>query len=1048
MFEVNDKGFILKNININDYTKAKTQIIQEFLNEGKAFQENDNFIIPHEIVSKLTSEEVSILEFPEFYPFGIKIESYGKLTDNYFRYNYYFVDPNLVPFANPKIIGCYIEINEEQKYILPYELFVLKKEMDDFNLKVSCDSKYRSKIIENNYLKFSKIKELSTQTGVFLDKYLNSERVIFPKKIAIVLDELVNNQIKITPIICREDKKEEDDDEKVLIPLDENKEFLEQFEKLERVKKFYTLKDNTTITFEDNQLDELKKIKKLRYVSKETLKKIPEILNQDVIDFETPILIKGKKVYWSERVKEIGVYEPKPITFPFTDDKIRPKVEIEGRKGKRKKREKVSSKLSLKIKDNISLKEYIKENVKKRSNDIYIPYNRLKNETKLLPHQKEGIRKLQELYVSPKISGCLLADDMGLGKTLQTLVFLAWTNEIERKKNNQLDPILIIAPVTLIKNWIEEYEKFLKPLWGPFWEIYGNRIRNFKKSDIQFSTKISTEIELSKLPEDELKKMIENEEYFLLDLSIIGKGEIAITTYETVRNYQFSFAKKDWSIVVVDEAQKMKNPTSMISNTIKALKYDFAIAITGTPVENSWVDLWNIMDFIQPGYFGSLSEFSDKFITPIKNKNADIRELGKELKGKIDNFMIRRLKEDILEGLPPKNEKIYKKEMPEIQLKTYNSAITSFQKGLDIEYMIQIILKLREISLHPYIYKFSLDYFEKLTDKEIINSSARFQVLIQTLDKIKKRNEKVVIFLENKKLQKILRRIIMNRYNLQNEVFIINGETRSSLRNEFIKKFQEIEGFHVIILSPLAAGVGITITEANNVIHLSRLWNPAKEDQATDRVYRIGQKKEVFVHIPITFHHKLISEPSFDEQLHNLLERKRELSKTILFPPTIGKKELIKEFGELKPKSEIENGQKINLNFIDNLPPDDFEEFITKLFIHLNYSKVETTPKSGDMGADIIVIDENKGNLLIQCKHVKNPNNSIDPKAVREIVTAKNYYEHIYKCSFQLLVITNSLSFTPSAKAHAKFNNVKLISRKELKILLNESNLSLEKLLY
>jgi len=708
-------------------------------------------------------------------------------------------------------------------------------------------------------------------------------------------------------------------------------------------------------------------------------------------------------------------------------------------KVKAKWREK-SSRIILQIKDNIDKKEF-EATIEQRKNDIFIPENQLKTNVKLLHHQLEGIKRMQELYIGG-FHGVLLGDDMGLGKTLQTLVFLAWRTELEKKYGNKVDPILIVAPVSLIENWKDEYEKFLKPLWGNFYEIHGSKLSNFRNSNTNLKATKETD-----LNEEEIANLLEKDEYFLLDLSQIEFNSAAITTYETLRNYQFSFAKKKWSTVVVDEAQKMKNPTSMVSNAIKALECDFAVAITGTPVENSWIDLWNLIDFIQPGFLASLIEFNKKFVLPLKNKDVDILEIGKELMEKINPFLIRRIKENILEGLPQKYENQEKETLPDIQLNTYIEAIKNFQQQVDRKHIFEIIAKLRDISLHPYLYK-SLNSLETHNDEEFIEASARFKILFKIIEKIKEKDEKLVIFLESKKLQQILKRIIYNKYGI--ETFIINGETKPSLRKNFIDNFQRSNGFNIIILSPLAAGVGLTITAANHVIHLNRLWNPAKEDQATDRVYRIGQEKDVYINIPIGIHEKLEAaeyKGSFDEKLNRLLERKRKLSRSVLIPSIITETDIMEDILET-PTIKEPSKSSIDINGIDSISGENFEKFVGNLYRHLGYRNAHVTPLIGDNGADVVVIDKEKGNFLIQCKHVSNPKQNIQKTGVQEIISAKNLYEKNYDCKFELIVFTNAEGFTSGATQLAEVNNVKLMKRIDLKNIINEHKISISSLLF
>lgn len=464
----------------------------------------------------------------------------------------------------------------------------------------------------------------------------------------------------------------------------------------------------------------------------------------------------------------------------------------------------------------------------------------------LKDHQKEGVAWLQHLYKS-KASGCLMADDMGLGKTLQILYFIDWHS---RKYANH-KPYLIVAPISLLENWKNEYERFfMQPRMKINMLTSKDVTRKFDKSIV-----------------DKMQKM-----------------DIILTNYESLRISQLNFCAVEFDVVALDEAQKIKSPGTLVTNAAKALKCNFKIAMTGTPVENSLLDLWCIMDFCVPGLLGNAKAFAAQYQNPLKKEDTDIVALGNEVHDKLGVYFMRRLKKDAAKDLPDKIELKEKVLMPPVQKETYASVVNDYTSGIQPN-MLVTIMHLREVSEHPYLYDSTLLNHE--TD-EIVETSARLQATIKFLDEIKKKGEKVIIFVERKETQKMLQKLCLERYGIITK--IINGDTPSIVkrnmpnkqsRQSSIDEFQAVDGFNVIIMSPVAAGMGLNVTAANHVIHYSRHWNPAKENQATDRAYRIGQTKDVFVYYPMAVRADI---KSFDETLDDLLSRKTSLATSTIFP--------------------------------------------------------------------------------------------------------------------------------------------------------------------
>lgn len=488
-----------------------------------------------------------------------------------------------------------------------------------------------------------------------------------------------------------------------------------------------------------------------------------------------------------------------------------------------------------------------------------LPSN-LKTKT-LFPHQQGGITWLQEHWCAGS-PGALLADDMGLGKTLQTLAFLAWVQEKMDAGLHPRKPFLIVAPTGLLKNWEAESKKHLmEPGLGRLVRAFGSNMRELGDAGLRQS-----------------KKRLEEAEWVL-------------TTYETLRDKIGVFLPVDWAVVCFDEVQKIKNPQSRMTEMAKSLKADFILALTGTPVENALSDLWSIMDACQPGLLGSLKEFSGQYQKPAEE---DVKlETGRELRAKLETqvnppALLRRMKEGHLPGLPEKEVHKLDLVMGQEQAGAYSGIIAQAaqvkgQRGA----MLEILQKLRKVSLMlPGRLK-----EEGLTDN-LVAESARLQGMMEILEKIQANREKALIFIEYLDLQEALMVYLQQRFGLTSPPSRISGKVAGALRQRLVDDFQNRpEGeFDIMLLSPKAGGVGLTLTAANHVIHLSRWWNPAVEDQCTDRVFRIGQERAVHVYYPLAIHQKY-GDHSFDRNLHELLERKRVLSTSVLAPPEVSNSE-------------------------------------------------------------------------------------------------------------------------------------------------------------
>lgn len=484
----------------------------------------------------------------------------------------------------------------------------------------------------------------------------------------------------------------------------------------------------------------------------------------------------------------------------------------------------------------------------------------------LRDHQLQGVAWLQHLFkLSPTdVSGCLLADDMGLGKTIQLLTFLVWYLEAYPQDK----PVLIVAPVSLLDNWERELGQFFYADALPVLKLYGAALSavKFKKDEI---------------PADIKAKGIKN----LLRPGWLGGARIVLTTYETLRDQEFSLARQQWSIVVCDEAQKLKNPAALVTQAIKAIPARFRVACTGTPVENSLIDLWCLFDFIQPGFLGGLNQFGREYQRPIEAALERDTVALERLRKLIEPQTLRRTKQDVAKDLPAKIEDrgCRSLTMHGLQRDLYLSEVSAYSRKQQIEEqldqkssgMLGLLHKLKLICAHPYSVQ---------PDARLREHSPKMQWLMRTLESIKAagQGDKVIVFTELRDIQRELQHAIQERFGLR--ATVINGDTSTSSesaisRQKLIDQFQAQPGFGVIILSTIAVGFGVNVQAANHVIHFTRCWNPAKEDQATDRAYRIGQTKDVHVYYPTVLDSGMTT---FEATLDQLLSKRRELAQDML----------------------------------------------------------------------------------------------------------------------------------------------------------------------
>lgn len=602
------------------------------------------------------------------------------------------------------------------------------------------------------------------------------------------------------------------------------------------------------------------------------------------------------------------------------------------------------------------------------------------NEFDLKPFQKYGVSWLQANFVAGR-SGVLLADDMGLGKTLQVLTFLAWLIEKGWKNNipnndplwhqeafeqgyPYTHPILVVTPITLLENWENEIPKFFKSqgeIFSPFIKVDSSNIRSF-------------------LISEDLKGREYKTGYASLNLDLLKRFKLIITNYDTVKNYQHSFGRVRWSALVTDEAQEIKNPKPDVTRALKEVASNsrFKIAMTGTPIENTLLDLWCIMDFCSPGLLGSAKAFRTTYENEdsrlgLQEAIAQLREVLQHNQGH-SSYVLSRFKEDYLkEELPTKI--VDNAELPvaacfKLSVGEWQTVEDLFRAGLKIKKRgkhFEVIHQLAKFYQHPALLQ---ENWHQYSIDELLRMSSKFNWLYQCLQTIQRRSEKVLIFTRSVDMQQLIRQLLIEKFDIM--LAPINGQAKStartgqSERHKTLQAFKNTPGFCTLILSPEVAGVGLNIVEANHVIHYGRWWNPALEDQATCRAYRLGQKKNVYVYYPIS-QAPIEGKVTFDETLHQLLAYKSGLRHDFLVPTDacfVNEEDVLNSmYQQVENMPDTAPFTWADLDTIDGL---QFEALVSLLLRAQGYHTL-LTPRSNDYGADVIATKENIS-YLVQCK--------------------------------------------------------------------------------
>ena len=451
----------------------------------------------------------------------------------------------------------------------------------------------------------------------------------------------------------------------------------------------------------------------------------------------------------------------------------------------------------------------------------------------LRPYQQTGVHWL---YFLTRLGlGACLADDMGLGKTIQVLALLLVLDE-QAERATKKTPSLLVAPASLLANWALEAERFTPGL-------------NIMVAHPSF------------MPADELKSP---------KVDRLAATDLVVTSYATLPRLAW-MAETHWRLVVLDEAQVIKNPGAKQTKAVKALNAGGRIVLTGTPIENNLRDLWSIFDFVNPGLLGSSKAFA-KFVKAMASQPqvsyAPLRRL-------VQPYILRRLKSDksIIDDLPDKTEIKAFCHLARKQAALYQSAVAEFEERLKLSgegiarrgLVLSTIMRLKQICNHP---------AQWLGDGAYVDDdSGKFARLREIAETVASRQEKLLVFTQFKEIIPPLEKLLGATFGRPG--LVLHGETPVAKRKELVRKFQEEEQTSFFVLSLKAGGAGLNLTGASHVVHFDRWWNPAVENQATDRAYRIGQKRNVLVH-------KFICRGTIEDKIDQLIESKRLLAEDFL----------------------------------------------------------------------------------------------------------------------------------------------------------------------
>lgn len=1062
----------------------------QLLELGFAVIDGKSLRIPYPDFVELEINEIDAFqEILPWSPFLLEIETSGTLGNAGFRYNLRFYLGN--EQVHLERIGCFVR-RGKTLYRLDRQTFALIEAIYTFNSLADADKKNATNVL----LRFAEIKGLSEGVGAEIDSFISQNKVIVPSRIG--LDLIIEGDKRITFVpkidgVSSEGMKKAfllsgDDTDvynldtpeggRVRVVLDETQK--EVFRRMRKIRKIggadkAKVLSNPNSIFDgvagavDVDLQEfgprVRGIGDFPFVSQpfgsygttgifddpdsDVVGQKRRKLNigikcQNIDGREEDVLFETRDELLKFRNTARLAFENGEGAVEFKETNIIVDKEfilgidalVERVTKPKRERDEESSKQYLLIYTNEAELEYEDPDREAISESAFFIPTALKADVSLKVHQKEGVRWLQQNFLTSNRRGCLLADEMGLGKTLQILTFLAWL--IEKGEIGAIaapwKPILIIAPVSLLENetWVNDMKNFFRgdgEIFTPCLTLHGNKLK-----DMKMSGETGREVEVQKAT---------------LDLEKLRQHRIILTNYETIVNYQFSFAlmKSDWSVVVTDEAQEYKTSSTKISHALKSLSPKFRIACTGTPVETKLGDVWNIFDFLQPGKpLGSASEFSKEYERPLadsedNNHTQVLDKLRDRLKlNESDGYLFRRDK-SALKDLPKKHEHKEYCNLSSGQRERYLDFINRASVGGEDNHPFALIHQIMKLYQHPALLP-RYQPFDKDNIHEALEMCPKLEKVMSILHEIRAKQEKALIFTRSLDMQLLLKSVLDTTFKKDTD--IVNGlsSRRGSAKNvnnsrkEMINRFRNSKGFDVIILSPDVAGIGLTLVEANHVIHYGRWWNPAKEAQATDRVYRIGQKKDVHVYYPIA------RDPegkfkTFDEKLDDLIERRRTLAADFLAPiPGEDKleQELLTDILH-DGSSAITNApiKYVTKEDVKTLPWDRFESLVA-LIEQKQGCKSVLLLCPGAYGFDVLSMNGNELRL-IQCKHTL-WDASVEADVIVETISALDSYrgrllrDIASKTAMKPILVTNG-KFTRAARQEALTRDVQLVSSQD-----------------
>ena len=480
-------------------------------------------------------------------------------------------------------------------------------------------------------------------------------------------------------------------------------------------------------------------------------------------------------------------------------------------------------------------------------------------EAELRHYQEAGVSWLWLL--SEMGLGACLADDMGLGKTIQIIALLLLQKKAQGSQAKKRKPSLLVVPASLLGNWKSEIEKFAPTLKCAFLH---RSLLNKNEFDA-----------LERKPDERLHDM-----------------DAVFTTYSMVARIGW-LQEREWNLCVIDEAQAIKNPTAQQAKTVKKIRSRARIALTGTPVENRLSDLWSLFDFINPGLLGSSGVFKN-FVSGLeKRKDAPYAPL----RNLVRPYILRRLKTDrsVISDLPDKTEVKAFCHLTTKQAALYRQNVKELSTQLEVVQgihrrglVLSYLMRFKQICNHP----------SQLTGDSLFHptESGKFDRLREICEEIASRQEKALVFTQYKEMTGPLAELLSDIFGRAG--LVLHGGTAIPERQKMVKQFQGEDGPPFFVLSLKAGGTGLNLTAASHVIHFDRWWNPAVENQATDRAFRIGQKKNVLVH-------KFVCPGTLEERIDELISEKSHLAG-----------EILEEGGEIK-LTEMSNDEILRLVSLD-----------------------------------------------------------------------------------------------------------------------------------